>query len=221
MALSSVLSLGDFKSLPAGQFAPGIWVVEYHDKTHLPENTYVALGKAVVEECTQKGDTFFRFQPRPTESLGGTQTSDAYDQGIGLSLRGAWANRAGEGDPEHAAEVIYDQLSESLVRLGITRPLFEIDGPELSERKFAVVVLDTNALRDGAIRHLKEQFRNLQLWIIIPTISLMEIGERVAYMTNRAKGQWKPGELVKRCRLFCGGSFRPRPRVTRIIGYIR
>jgi len=29
------------------------------------------------------------------------------------------------------------------------------------------------------------------------------------------------GELVNRCRLFYGGSFRPHPRVTRIIGYIR
>ena len=29
------------------------------------------------------------------------------------------------------------------------------------------------------------------------------------------------GELVKRCRLFCGGSFRPHPRVTRIIGHVR
>jgi hypothetical protein len=29
------------------------------------------------------------------------------------------------------------------------------------------------------------------------------------------------GELVKRCRLFYGGSFRPHPRVTRIIGHVR
>ena len=30
-----------------------------------------------------------------------------------------------------------------------------------------------------------------------------------------------PGELVKRCRLFCGGSVRPHQRVARIIGYVR
>jgi len=36
-----------------------------------------------------------------------------------------------------------------------------------------------------------------------------------------ARDQFVLGELVKRCRLFCGGSFRPHPRVTRIIGYIR
>ena len=29
------------------------------------------------------------------------------------------------------------------------------------------------------------------------------------------------GELVKRCRLFCGGSFRPHPRVTRVIRHVR
>jgi hypothetical protein len=29
------------------------------------------------------------------------------------------------------------------------------------------------------------------------------------------------GELVKRCRLFYGGSFRPHPRVRRKIGHVR
>ena len=28
------------------------------------------------------------------------------------------------------------------------------------------------------------------------------------------------GELVKRCRLFCGADFRPRPRITRVVGHI-
>ena len=28
------------------------------------------------------------------------------------------------------------------------------------------------------------------------------------------------GELVKRCRLFCGGDFRPRPRVARVVGHV-
>jgi hypothetical protein len=31
----------------------------------------------------------------------------------------------------------------------------------------------------------------------------------------------KAGKLVKRCRLFCGGGFRPHPRITRVIGYVR
>jgi len=28
------------------------------------------------------------------------------------------------------------------------------------------------------------------------------------------------GELVKRCRLFCGGNFRPRPGIARIVRHI-
>ena len=79
------------------------------------------------------------------------------------------------------AKTILDQLGESMVRLGLLQPNFEIENCEfITERKFAIVVLDTNALRNGAVNHLQEQFPSTQMWIIIPTVTLMEIGEKTA-----------------------------------------
>jgi len=198
MPTSAIFSLDDFKLSAVGCFAPGAWVVEYHDRTHLPKDTYVSLGELEIEECTQRGDAFFWFRPRSHGSLEGGQTpkqDPETNQDLGLSIHEAWPKGEvkGKKDPKRAAKVILDQLSESMVRLGLVRPTFEIDHPEfIIQRKFAIVVLDTNALRDGAVRHLKEQFQNVQLWAIIPIVSLMEIGERIAYMTSKDRGGCKP-----------------------------
>lgn len=211
MPTSAIFSLDDFKLSPVGRFAPGTWVVEYHDRTHLPRDTYVSLGEVEIEECTQKGDAFFRFRPRSRESLESGQTpkqDPEKNQVFGLSIREAWdkGEVKGQKDSKRAARVILDQLSESMVRLGLMRPTFEIDHPEfITERRFAIVVLDTNALRNGAVRHLKEQFQSMQLWAIIPLVSLMEIGERVTYMTSRARGE---------CKSQNSALIRIRPQVT-------
>ena len=172
-----ILSLDDFTSSPVGCFDRGTWSVTYHDRTHLPRDAYVSLGKIEIEQWTQKGDAFFGFHP---------DSSDEFEQ----SILKAWNKGKVDGkkNSKDAVKVILDQLSESMIRLGLVQPLFEfeIEGLEfILERKFAIVVLDTNALRDGAIRHLKEQFQGTQLWAIIPTVSLMEIGERIAYMTSK------------------------------------
>ena len=59
----AILSLDDFKSSTDVEFSKGTWVVEYHDRTHLSEDTYIRLGKIEIEECTPDGTCFFRFQP--------------------------------------------------------------------------------------------------------------------------------------------------------------
>ena len=57
--------------------------------------------------------------------------------------------------------LLLDQLGESMVRLGLLQPHFEVEEREfMADGKFAIVVLDTNALRNGAVRHLQEQFHN-------------------------------------------------------------
>lgn len=207
MPKSTILSLNHFKSSPVGRFAPGTWVVEYHDRTHLPVDTYVALGKVEIEECTPKGDAFFWFRPLSSESLKGNPTPERgvrASENLGLSVREAWdkgevqsknkdkgKDKDKDKEAQRAAKTVLEQLSESIVRLGLMQPVLEVDCPEfIINRRFATVVLDTNALRDGAIRHLKEQFQNVQLWTIIPIVSLMEIGERVAYMNSKARGEW-------------------------------
>lgn len=216
MPTSATFSLNDFKLSPVGRFAPGTWVVEYHDRTHLPKDIYVSLGKLEIEECTQRGDSFFWFRPRSRGSLEGGQTpkqDPETNQDLGLSICGAWEKGAEVKDkkaPEKAANVVLDQLSESTVRLGLVQPVFDIDDPEfITKHGFAIVVLDANALRDGAIRHLKEQFRNIQLWTIIPLVSLMEIGERVANITSITSKVMRGDYSFKNYTLI-----RLRPQVT-------
>ena len=64
MSTSTILSLDEFESSSIGTFDPGTWIVEYHDRTHLPKNTYVSLGKVEIEFHPQREDKFFRFRPQ-------------------------------------------------------------------------------------------------------------------------------------------------------------
>jgi hypothetical protein len=216
MPASAILSLDDFKASTLGRFAPGTWVVEYHDRTHLPGDTFISLGKVEIEECTRSGDAFFWFQPRSRESLEGRQIPEQHpgtNQEPEVSIRKAWEKDDVKGNKDDkkrktlgAAKIILDQLSESMARLGLVRPVFELDYPEfITGHGFAVVVLDTNALRDGSIRHLREQFHNVQLRAIIPIVSLMEIGERIAYMSRKDK---------EGCSIQNSALIRIRPQVT-------
>ena len=108
------------------------------------------------------------------------------------SFNDAWKKENGKGDAKKAAGIILDQLSESMVRLGLMQPDFEIsDYESFCKCKSAVIVLDTNALRDGAVRHLKEQYSNIQMWFIIPTVTLMEIGEKVENLSSRDRAGFK------------------------------
>ena len=180
------ISLDEFRSSTDTQFSEGTWVVEYHDRTHLHKDNYLPLGKIDIEECKSDEERLFRFYPRCSKKLK-------------KSINDAWKNGHREDDAKKAADIILDQLSESMVRLGLMQPNYEIsDYKSINQRNFAVVVLDTNALRDGAIRHLKEQFRNTQMWIIIPTITLMEIGEKVTNLSSRdRKGFKKNNNIIK------------------------
>jgi hypothetical protein len=178
-----ILSLGDFKSALVGHFAPGTWVVEYHDCTHLsaePEETYVTLGQVEIEEVTPKGTAFFYFRPTPCQSnhqQGAEQPSEGIKYLESL-IEEAWTtgNVGGSKNPADVARYILDLIKESAVRLGLIRLAFEIDDPDFDQRNFAVIILDTNALRSGAVRHLKEQFEAVQLWAIIPLVSLKSNG---------------------------------------------
>ena len=183
------LSLDEFTSSPDARFFKGTWIVEYHDRTHLPKGTYLDLGKVEIEGCTPDGNSFFRFHP-PSRGC------------LKKCIQDAWKDEnSNEKTETNAVKVILDQLGESMVRLGLLQPYFEISDCEfITERQFAVVVLDTNALRDGAVRHLKEQFAKMQIWIIIPTVTLMEIGEKVANLTSRDRDGFKTNNAVIRSR---------------------
>ena len=184
----AILSLDKFRSSPDARFSEGTWVVEYHDRTHLSRDTYIRLGKVEIEECTPDGNCFFRFHPQCSEELE-------------KCINNAWKCVKGKHDAGNAAKTILDQLGESMVRLGLLQPYFEIgDSKFITDRKFAIVVLDTNVLRDGTVRHLQEQFHKTQIWIIIPTVILMEIGENIANVANQDKSGCKQNNstLIRR-----------------------
>ena len=183
----SILSLDKFKSSTSDCFDSGTWIVAYHDRTHLKEEfvesgdqtnlkaDYIELGQVEVEEHTQQGDALFWFRPHSLEELE-QDLSKAWKKG----------NVKGSGNSKNGAGILLKQLTESMVRLGLAQPFLEVYPPFVASRPFATVVLDTNALRNGAIRHLKEQFHRIQLWVIIPTVSLIEIGERAANIKKNA-----------------------------------
>ncbi len=215
----SVLSLDEFRQLSNFQFSPGNWVLEYSDRTHLPRNTFVELGLIEIEDHTRSQDFFFYFRPRSRDSLAGIselKQKNGEGQQESLSILKTWnINNKPSDDKEEearkkgakkAAKIIFDQLSESMIRLGIIQSRLEMDDEEfIIKRQFALIVADTNALRDGAIRCLKERFKLAQLWIVIPLVSLMEIGERVAYMTTRDRDGYNPKNYAL---------LRLRPQVT-------
>ena len=189
----AILSLDEFKSSPHTQFCKGTWAVEYHDRTHLCGGCFICLGKIEIEECTPNGTCLFRFNPPCSEELA-------------KSIENAWTHVKGKHNVAKAAETILDQLGESLVRLGLLQPYFEVENREtMTEGKSAIVILDTNALRKGAVRHLQEQFTMTRIWIIIPTVTLMEIGERLANITSAARGDPKRNKI---------NIIRTRPQVT-------
>ena len=193
----AILSLNDFKSLTDVRFSKGTWVVEYHDQTHLWPDAYICLGKVEIEECTPEGNCLFSFQPQSSKEL---------EECFNNEWKGKINNKQLPKQVEKAVKTILDQLRESAVRLGLLQPRFEIENSKfITDRKFAIVVLDTNALRNGAVHHLQEQFPSTQMWIIIPTVTLMEIGEKAATIKSRIGNEPKPNNSAL---------IRNRPQVT-------
>ena len=201
----AILSLNDFRSSQEIQFSKGTWIVEYHDETHLSEGSYLSLGCVKIEECSPNGNCLFRFYPRSSEDLGKCFSNEWKNKAWADKINKDQKNQIKE-QSEKAAETIPDQFRQSMVRLGLLKPYFEIENPEfITKGKFAIIVLDTNALRIGAVRHFQEQFPNIQLWIIIPAVTLMEIGEKAATIKSRVNDNPKPSNSAL---------IRSRPQVT-------
>lgn len=211
-----ILSLQEFKLLSDFQFFPGNWILEYSDRTHLPKNFFIPIGSIEIENRTRHQDVFFYFRPRSHLSLAGVSSTgqESEVEQEFPSFFQAWNQNSNSSskkedikkDSGKAAKIILDQLNESMTRLGLIQSELEIDDEDFIEtRRFALIIADTNALRDGAIRCLKERFKYAQLWIVIPLVSLMEIGERVAYVTSRDRDG---------CNLKNYALIRIRPQVT-------
>ena len=188
-----VSTLQEFKIRSNQMFTSGVWSVQYHDRTHLPEDKWIAIAEVYIEEFLPHA---FSFVPRQARSVPVVTESQQSDQNtLEAQLQDAWKTKRGDElkrPLERTPDYILDQICSGLVRLGVLTPTFEIDDAEFQNRKFAVIVMDTNSLRNGCIRHLLEQFQNVSFWIVVPQVALMEIGERMAYDANKGRGDWKP-----------------------------
>lgn len=209
-----ILSLDEFEESTSTFFAPGKWVVEYHDRSHLPtapQERYIKLGemeinKTVMEKDGDNEKTFFRFFPTPRRTKNGhssEETSEAehfLETLIEDAFKEVKSNKKIGIVAKDAARCIIDQIQESIARLGLMQMKFEIDDQNFCNRKFAVIILDTNALRDGSIRHLEEQFPSVKLWAIIPLVTLMEVGEATARITEKSRETKQEGYSLLRTR---------------------
>ena len=201
----AILSLNEFRSAESTQFSEGTWILEYHDDTHLSDCRYISLGKVIIEESAPNGNCLFRFFPHPIEQLKKSFSdewqSKEWEKQLNKEQKDQIVNQS-----ERASKTIPDQLGQSMVRLGLLKPYFEIENQEyINKRKFAIIVLDTNALRIGAVRHLHEQLPEIQFWVIIPTVTLMEIGEKSESIKSRSNDKCKPSNSAL---------IRSRPQVT-------
>jgi len=205
--MPAIISLNDFKSQLV--LSPSTWIVEYNDNTHLENDTYIKLGRIEVEEVSPDGTAYYSFLPTAMRATPG-ETAGAESDCLEAQLKEAWKItdtgkkeeiEAGKRALNSAPRIIIDQLIEATVRLGLVPVEFEINDSDFSKKSYATVIFDTNALRDGSIRHLKEQFPYMQLWTTIPVVSLMEIGERTESIRSRAsKGTDKNKHTLIRVR---------------------
>ncbi len=197
MTSPSIMSLDEFKQSNLGRLAKGKWIIKYHDSSHLPENSFVSIGDIDIEEIDSSNQAFFSFELFPLTNIVGDESSDSTvptnDSVWGIWNSNKQTNEKYKGasykEGKLAANIIVDQINHSMTRLGLLTPVFDIN-PELGnlKHKHIVVVFDTSAIRTGVVRHLKEQYNeSTQIWGVIPTVALMEIGEKQAWANNAAK----------------------------------
>jgi hypothetical protein len=162
------------------------WAVEYTDPTHLPPDKYVGLG--VVSFASTVPDTDvdypilpFTFEPVTAEGLGTTLKS--LDDG-----------------PKHAGratKLIRDQLTESLVRVGMLRPVVRLlmdheiitAFPEilsrLTKHRYVIAVVDTSAVRSGAVSYLHHVLQDVVIWTVVPVFLMTEVQNKVKSLNDK------------------------------------
>lgn len=181
--------LQEFGESPAGAFGIGTWSLSYHDRTHLKKDKEVSLGTIKITDHNNKGYLFFSFTPLNQAQIAGCPSDDS--PSTPNSFGEAWISDQDGNRLKHikescikAADYVHDQLSAAMARLGLITPKLDIYPALTSQSKYAVIVLDTSALRTGALRYFSEMYNRIDIWTIIPTVSIMEIGERLANITS-------------------------------------
>lgn len=167
----------------------GTWEISYTDDTHLwqERGEYVVLGEFILNYNEEKAQEFpilpFTFRP--------VTKAHIKDYFTKLPEGGEQAKRA--------ANLIREQLAEGLTRTGLLRPVLSVlQNSErqnnflkvldrMSEFPYLTIVLDTGAVRRGAISFLHQVLRGVAIWTVVPVFVMGEIQNKVETLTKKRR----------------------------------
>ena len=162
----------------------GNWEVSYTDGTHLKKDDYVKLGDVVVDTSDSSAEEYpilpFTFQP-----AGGKEIEARFSK-----------LPQGQKQGKRASRIIREQLADSVVRTGLLRPDFclmderniEMEFREvmsgLSKHGYLILVVDTSALRRGAISFLHKILSDVLIWTVVPVFVMTEVQHQVKELND-------------------------------------
>ena len=199
----------------------GNWEISYTDQTHLPQNEYVKLGDIAIDydELTAQRYPVLPFTFRP---ITGEQVSSRFSE-----------LEDGQEQAGRAKKFIQDQLVESVMRTGLLRPMLRLMRDqaiqtgfqeilnELSRYHYLILVVDTGAMRRGAISFLHKTLPEVSIWTVVPVFVMTEVQHQVAELSriwrkiDEGRDTPHPGKcdvLEKRPQVSC---------ISRELNYIR
>jgi hypothetical protein len=179
--VSESISLGEF--IAEYRF-PGEWEVHYTDATHLERDKYVKVGDIYFdcEEHLIEEYPVLPFKFRPVSSRDICESFSELPQGKKQAKR--------------AERIIRDQLADCLVRTGLLRPelrLMQGDAVPrdfletltiLSNQGYLILVVDTGALRRGAVSFLQRTLPGILIWTVVPVFVMTEVQREVADLST-------------------------------------
>ena len=166
----------------------GKWVVSYTDGTHLEKCEYVKLGDITINESDNESEKIahdYPILPFTFEPVTGNEIKCRFSE---------LTNKKGEAD--QAKRIIRDQLTDSMLRIGLLRPQFCLMEKQIIELRFLEVmrqlsthghltlIVDTGALRRAIISFLHKTLSKVPIWTVVPVFVMTEIQQKV-YKINK------------------------------------
>ena len=166
----------------------GNWELSYTDCTHLEPEKYVPLGSFSIDS-PNSSEVDYPILPFIYQVPAIAQIASGFEE-------------AENDKRERAAKLIIEQIAESLMRTGLLRPIIRVfEEHELLESSqvileslsrygYLITVVDTSALRRGAVSFLNISLRDILIWTVIPVFVMTEIQRQVQDLTaNSRKGR--------------------------------
>lgn len=199
------------------------WAVDYTDPTHLPGDKYVTLGQVSFDSAVPDSEADYPILPYTFEP------ATAADLEISLKPIADGA-KDGAKHAGRAIKIIRDEMTESLVRVGMLRPIVRLlmdheiiaGFPDilsrLSKHHYVIAVVDTSAVRSGAISYLHHVLNGVVIWTVVPVFLMTEVQNKVKNMTEKWRKADDDGNTGKlqQCEML-----RHRPSVSCIAAELR